>query len=94
MNNENLLYLIVSYLETYKNSIFSPVEIVLNGSRIANYHALHFTYFNVPVEIRVYNTQFIKIRVDSKSTEICCCISCVRDAIDNLQRIRVAYDRY
>jgi hypothetical protein len=94
MNNENLLYLIVSYLETYKNSIFSPVEITLNGSLIANYHALRFTYFNVPVEIRVYNTQFIKVRVDNKTTELCCCISCVRTAIDNLQRIKFSHNRY
>jgi hypothetical protein len=94
MTSENTLYLIQSYLKTYNRNILSSIEIVETNSLLVDYYEINFQYLRTPVQIRIYNPTFIKFKVNNQSTEICCCMPSVRNAIDNLQRLELDYDRY
>jgi hypothetical protein len=94
MTNDNILYQIKSYLKTYNHSILSPIEVAEKDSSLVKYYEIHFHYLRTPVEIRVYNPSFIKFKINNQSTEICCCMPCVRRAIDNLQKLKFQYDQY
>lgn len=94
MTNETILQLILSYLGKYKNNIFSHIDIIGTNTSLLQYDSIFFTYNKNKVEIRVYNPQFVKIKIDDSSTEICCCMSSIRNAIDKLQKLEDCYDRY
>lgn len=89
MPSESLLRSIVLYLKTHKPYLFSPVNVIENDDS----YSLYFTYLKTPVEIRVYNSQFVKVKVNDELTDVCCCMDSIREAIDNLQRLRFAYER-
>lgn len=92
MSNKTVLSSIQKYLETQK-TYCSPVKVILNESLIMDYYSLHFDYLKTPVEIRIYNSQYIEVRTNNQPIEICCDMYTVRKAIDNLQKLRYAYDR-
>ena len=90
--SKNILSQTLKYLDTY-SPYCSPVKTTIYESLVLNYHSLHFNYLSTPVEIRIYNSQFIEVRCEGEPKEICCDIVTVRQAIDNLQRLRYAYER-
>lgn len=92
MNNTNILSQTLKYLESYQ-PYCSPVKVITNESLVLNYYSLHFDYLNTPVEIRIYNSQYIEVRTSGQSNEVCCDMFTLRRAIDNLQKLRYAYDR-
>jgi hypothetical protein len=94
MTSERILYLIKSYLKTYNYSVLSSIEVTEKDSLLANYYEINFYYLRTPVQIRIYNPTFIKFKINNQSTEICCCMPCVRNAIDDLQKLKLEYDRY
>ena len=89
MSNENLLRSIILYLKTQKPYLYSPVNIIENDDS----YSLHFTYLTTPVEIKMYNPQFIKVKANNELTDICYDMDSTREAIDNLQRLRFDYER-
>ena len=89
MSNENLLRSIVLYLKTHNPYLYSPVNIIENDGT----YSLYFTYLKTPIEIKMYNHQFIKVMVDEQLVNICYDMDSVREAIDDLQRLRFEYER-
>lgn len=89
MSNENFLRSIIFYLKTQRSYLYSPINIIENDETCS----LHFNYLNSPVEIAIYNPQFIKVKINNELVNICCNMDSLRVAIDDLQRIRFDYER-
>lgn len=88
MPMSNIVYLITSYLNTYKNSLFSKVNTATINTGGLEYIAINFCFNGYDVNILVYNDTFIKIKVDTDHYTICDGIHSVRSEIDRLYNYR------
>ena len=88
MNTEILAHSIVTYLKTHDPNHISNMHIIKNEFEIT----IYFDFVDKPIEIIVYNPQFIKVKVDDE-INICSCLPTTKTAIDNLQRLKLHYAR-
>ena len=80
--------LITSYISTshYLESQIYVEEV----NRYLKYRLLQFKYCGRNVEIRIHNSKFIEVKVNSEFGCICDCYRTVRDKVDNLSSTRYA----
>lgn len=83
---ENLIHLIKSYIITNQRP-YSPVKIVHVKDKI-DYYMICYEYYDRDICIMVYNTNFIKIRIDNYTYAICDGIKSVRYELDKIYTYR------
>lgn len=75
---------IVSYIKN--NKFFLDSKIVVSEHRaFLNYKALNFIFCGNNVEIRIYNSDFIKIKIEKDFGCVCDNVQSVREQIDKLR---------
>lgn len=89
MHVDTVTELLLSYLNSNYSNYFSAVVVTKNTDGIG-YRSLEFTYNAYLIEVRVYNSQFIKVSVDNEPGKVFDSYSSVRTEIDRLaQRLDI-----
>jgi hypothetical protein len=83
----NIIHQITSYLKTHNKSVASEVNIVPVKDKI-EYTLIHFSHGYSDVNILVYNSNFISIKIDSLPFAFCDNIKTFRNEIDRLYSLR------
>lgn len=84
MNEELIQELILLHLYNKSNHLDNIQIVKHNNGYLFNYTSLHFTYFGHRVEIRIYNSTFIKIKIDDSPGVVKDNLTGVRNYIDSL----------
>ena len=83
MNVETLQDLILLHINN-KTTYLSNVHVVKHSNSLFKYTSLHFKYNGIDVEIKIYNSSFIQIKIDNNLGKVCDSLSNVRFEIDKL----------
>ena len=80
----HIIHLINAYLKTQKNYLDSKPQVIINN----NSTVINFVYQGMDIEVCVYNSTFIKLKVDDMPYAICDGIKTFRSEIDKLHVMR------
>lgn len=84
MNVETLQELILLYLYNKSYHLNNLQVVQYNDGLLFKYTSIHFYYCGHEIEIRIYNSNFIKIKIDNTPGVIKDTLSSVRDYIDSV----------
>ena len=87
MNIETTTDLILLYLQNHKTKVCGKIGVADYRNNIP-YRSIKFNYIGYDVEIRIYNSSYINVRVDNYPSEVCDSVSTLRSAIDKLSNFR------
>ena len=79
-----IVHLINAYLKTQKNYLDTKPHILIN----TNSTIINFVYQGMDIEVCIYNSTFIKLKVDNMPYAICDGIKTFRNEIDKLHVLR------
>jgi hypothetical protein len=84
--SERTVSLILAFLNTQQHKIFSNIQTSRHDGHLP-YVYITFCYAGLDVDISVYNSSFIKLKVNSQPWSICDGIRSVRDSIHKLEQL-------
>ena len=85
---QNTINQITSYLKTHNNNLNSKVTALEIKDKHYNYIYINFYYRKSHVEIYVYNSNFIHIKIDNSPFAFCDSVKTFRQEIDRLHSAR------
>lgn len=84
MNNENFIELVIYYLVSNNIATYDTIYQNKTSGNI-NYISLRFKYNHHKIEYRIYNTNFVNIRIENFSDKICSNLVELKAEIDRMQ---------
>lgn len=86
MNNENFIDLVIYHLVSNNITTYDTIYQNKTFGNIS-YTSLKFKYNHRKIECRIYNTNFINIRIDNVGEKICTSFNQLKEEIDRMQNL-------